>query len=261
MAFKKRIMPLHAICAVPVGALRKDPVFESEMVSQLLFGEGVALLETPNAVWARVRCLYDGYEGWAQQNQLTAIDFEPGPSPLAAGYINQVLYNGSPMQVPLGCPLTGLHQGRAQWGNDTVVYEGPVHDPATGHKDEAAIAALAHRFLNTGYLWGGRSVFGIDCSGFTQAVYRFFGMALPRDAYQQAKLGDTVDFLQAARCGDLAFFDNEEGHIIHVGLVLNTGQIIHAGGKVRVDRLDHAGIVHTQTGQHTHRLRIIKRYW
>jgi cell wall-associated NlpC family hydrolase len=110
-------------------------------------------------------------------------------------------------------------------------------------------------------LWGGRSVFGIDCSGFAQAVYEFLNIALLRDAKLQALHGEVVNFLQEARCGDLAFFDDETGEIIHVGILINEKEIIHASGKVRIDKIDNEGIVNTDTGERTHRLRIIKRYF
>jgi cell wall-associated NlpC family hydrolase len=110
-------------------------------------------------------------------------------------------------------------------------------------------------------LWGGRSVFGIDCSGLTQAVYKFLNIQLLRDANQQATQGELVNFLQEARCGDLAFFDNEEGQIIHVGILLNNQEILHTSGKVRIDKIDNAGIINAETGERTQNLRIIKRYF
>jgi cell wall-associated NlpC family hydrolase len=114
-------------------------------------------------------------------------------------------------------------------------------------------------FLNSAYLWGGRSIFGVDCSGFCQTVFRFIGIPLLRDAYQQASQGEAIGFLEETKLGDLAFFDNEEGRITHVGMLLDQDTIIHASGRVRMDTIDHLGIVNVDTGLHTHKLRIIKR--
>lgn len=122
------------------------------------------------------------------------------------------------------------------------------------------IEQLARTYLEIPYLWGGKSCAGIDCSGFSQQLFKAFGIKLPRDAWQQAELGEVVGFLQEAVCGDLAFFDNPEGRITHVGVMLNPQQVIHASGKVRIDPIDTQGIINAETGQRTHHLRIIKRH-
>lgn len=140
-------------------------------------------------------------------------------------------------------------------------FKGEVWNPEEIKITPKIIKQVAYKFLNTSYLWGGKSVFGIDCSGFTQMTYKFINKQLPRDASQQAEKGDIVNFLQQANCGDLAFFDNEEGQIIHVGILLNQHEIIHSSGKVRIDKIDNQGIVNSETKQQTHRLRIIKRYF
>ena len=113
-------------------------------------------------------------------------------------------------------------------------------------------------YLNAPYLWGGRSPLGIDCSGFTQMVYRLQGINLPRDAYQQAHIGTTLSFVDESEPGDLAFFDNKDGEIVHVGIILEENHIIHASGKVRIDRIDQQGIFNSEIGSHTHKLRLIK---
>ena len=117
----------------------------------------------------------------------------------------------------------------------------------------------AKLFLNAPYLWGGKTIFGIDCSGFTQLVYKLSGYKLPRDAWQQAELGHPLSFVEEAQAGDLAFFDNEEGKIVHVGIILPNNEIIHASGKVRIDKFDHYGIFHSENKKYSHMLRVIKR--
>jgi cell wall-associated NlpC family hydrolase len=92
-------------------------------------------------------------------------------------------------------------------------------------------------------------------------VYKFLNIYLPRDSWQQAELGETIEFLTKANCGDLCFFDSEEGRITHVGILLDNNTIIHSSGKVRIDKIDSAGITNSDTGQQTHKLKLIKRYF
>ena len=120
---------------------------------------------------------------------------------------------------------------------------------------------VARLYLNTPYLWGGRTPFGIDCSGFVQMVYRFAGIQLPRDASLQVKGGVSLGFIDEAQPGDLAFFESEEGAIVHVGILTGNRRIIHASGTVRVDPIDHHGIFNMQANGYSHRLRIVKRFF
>ncbi|HEX2935487.1 MAG TPA: C40 family peptidase, partial [Bacteroidales bacterium] len=121
------------------------------------------------------------------------------------------------------------------------------------------IEEVARKFLHAPYLWGGRTVFGIDCSGFTQIVYKMNGIGIPKDAYQQAEIGEPVQFVEDTRTGDLAFFDNEEGRITHTGIILGKSEIIHASGEVRIDKFDHQGIFNEEDNAYSHKLRLIKR--
>ena len=146
-------------------------------------------------------------------------------------------------------------------GTKPLHYIGKLYHPEKERITNKKIKKIACKFINTPYLWGGKSVFGIDCSGFSQSVYKFLNIALPRDSWQQFEIGETIPFLGKAKRGDLAFFDNREGRIIHVGILLDQSEIIHSSGKVRVDKIDMEGIIDTSTNERTHNLRSIKRYF
>lgn len=253
----------YAVCCVPVAPLRIEPDHRSEMVSQLLFGECCIITVVEKNGWVKIVNKLDAYTGWCRQSHLQEIDdthYYPEDSVLTADWVNQVDYNGHMMWVPFGSSLTAINNGKLFWRRNTVHYEGKTWEPFKAKHDTKTIKQLAFTFLNTTYLWGGRSVFGIDCSGFTQSVYKFLNIHLLRDAQQQSTQGELVGFLQQARCGDLAFFDDEEGRIIHTGILLNPHEIIHAAGKVKIDKIDSQGIVDSDTGLRTQKLRIIKRY-
>lgn len=143
--------------------------------------------------------------------------------------------------------------------NNQAIECGPSEENFAA-EDFTTVRSIALEYLDTSYLWGGKTKCGIDCSGFCQQVYKRVGIKLPRDAYQQAGLGEVVGFLLEVQEGDLAFFDNEEGKITHVGIMLGPDEIIHSSGKVRIDKIDSQGIINSETGARTHQLRIIKRY-
>ncbi|MDP4282895.1 MAG: C40 family peptidase [Bacteroidota bacterium] len=254
----------YLVCCVPVCPMRVEASHRSEMVSQQLFGEKSIVIESAPDNWVKIALKYDGYEGWVQQSHITEIDeehFLKVDKDLTADWVNEVDYNGHIMFVPMGCPLSAFKNGKAFWRKNWVQFKGNVWNPEEIKITSKVIKQVAFRFLNTSYLWGGKSVFGIDCSGFAQMTYKFLNKYLPRDAWQQAEKGEVVNFLQEAVCGDLAFFDNEEGKITHVGILLNDHEIIHSSGKVRIDKIDTQGIMNLETKQRTHKLRIIKRYF
>jgi gamma-D-glutamyl-L-lysine dipeptidyl-peptidase len=244
-------LPVNSIlvCRVSAAPLSREAAYTSEMTSQLLFGETCLVTGPAIRKWLPVRCSYDGYEGFVLKNQFEPTTALPGNTTFTFCSDGWLHSNGK-MLLPLGSVLNEQSIGEYT-GATLAAGEMPVSPDN--------IRLVASLLLNVPYLWGGRSSFGIDCSGLTQLVYRFFGVPLPRDAWQQAETGDAIGFLQEARTGDLAFFDDDEGRIIHTGILLNDHEIIHAAGNVHIDAIDHAGIVNKQTGERTHRLRIIKR--
>lgn len=252
-----------AICLLSVIPMRKEPAHRSEMVSQLLFGEYVTTGEKKGD-FIFVACLYDGYTGWVQLNQLTAI--QEGElfhtCRFTAGFTTSVSRNATLLQVPYAAPVYEQNGFSFSISNDKISYlllPQQVWDSDQFTLSPQTLPALYQPFMNTPYLWGGKSVFGVDCSGFVQQVFKLFRIKLLRDAYLQAEQGTTVRSLQEAQYGDLAFFCNEGGRVTHVGIIIEEGKIVHASGRVRIDRIDEEGIVNSESGKRTHTMHSIKR--
>ncbi len=164
------------------------------------------------------------------------------------------------IQVPIGSSLPAFNDGQGKINELTYVLEGNYKKRDEQAPSTELIKQLTFQWLNAPYLWGGRTMFGVDCSGFVQVNYKMMGIDLPRDAWQQAQEGTTSKKLKEAVCGDLAFFDDDE-EIVHVGILLGDDQIIHSSGKVRIDTIDKKGIINSDTGKRSHSLRVIKRCW
>ena len=168
-----------------------------------------------------------------------------------------ISYKNNFLPILQGSSLPNYNDQKFIIKNYKLNIQGNVSSPnKIGTKNQIVEDALM--YLNAPYLWGGRSPFGIDCSGFTQVVYKINNIIIPRDAYQQAELGQGYSFIEEAEAGDIAFFDNDEGKINHVGILIGRNKIIHASGKVRIDTLDHQGIFNKETNSYSHKLRIIK---
>ena len=255
----------YGISNISIIPCRLEPSDTSEMVSQVLFGEHFEVLEKRKK-WSRIRLALDNYESWIDNKQFVPItdkDFDGYSSQelkcsleLVALLQQQPLLQMTP--ITMGASLPGSKPGVCEIQDNTYGFEGQV-SPSVKEFKKSRIVEYAYLYLNAPYLWGGRTPFGIDCSGFTQIVYKLNGIRLPRDSHEQALLGDGMSFIEEAEPGDLAFFDNDQGKIVHVGIILKDDHIIHASGKVRLDRIDHQGIFDPEIGRHTHKLRIIKR--
>lgn len=245
----------YGICNLSIVPLRFEASDKSELVSQVLYGEWFKVIEKRKN-WSKIRLAFDKYEGWIDNKQYLEIEAEaykqlntetPKLSTDLVEFIqdeNEQLY-----PIQLGATLNGLSLLKHKFdGNLTE-----------GITNKANIIQTAFLYLNSPYLWGGKTPFGIDCSGFTQMVYKLNGYKLLRDASQQATQGDPLSFIEESEPGDLAFFDNADGDIIHVGIIMKDNYIIHAHGKVRIDRLDHSGIYNVDRKIHTHKLRVIKK--
>lgn len=257
---------LYGLCNLSVVPLRATPSHKSEQVSQVLFGESFEILDAKDS-WILIRLAYDHYEGWLDNKQFTTISkvlFEDlqerkqEVADLSSHSFCLKLGKDEMLNILPGSTIPFLKDTKFSINEQEYLFVGESSVP-NALKFDAQLEETAQFYLNAPYLWGGRALFGIDCSGFSQIVYKHLGVKLRRDASQQAEEGRVVDFLQEAKPGDLAFFDNDEGRIIHVGIILDDLEIIHASGRVKVDRIDEQGIFCLDTQKYTHKLRIIKR--
>ncbi|MFC6860778.1 C40 family peptidase [Zunongwangia atlantica] len=245
----------YGICPLSIVPLRFAPSNESEMVSQLLYGEHFKILEE-RAKWSKIRVAFDGFEAWVQNKQIQKTeetvynDLDSQQPELSADLIEFIVgQNGELTPVSIGASLNANTFLKNRFDGSIVRSILPKEN----------IVKTALFYQNSPHLWGGKSPLGIDCSGFTQMVYKLNGYKLKRNAAEQAKQGEALSFIEESEAGDLAFFDDNEGVINHVGIMMQDNYIIHVDEKVRIDRIDHSGIFNAGLRRHTHKLRVIKK--
>lgn len=245
----------YGICNLSIVPLRLESSDKSELVSQLLYGDYFKILEQRKS-WSKIRLAFDSYEGWIDNKQYQEIGednyraLQKSIPKLSIDLVEFIQDKNEQLHpILLGSSLNGL--SLLNHSHDGHIVE--------GKKEKNNLIQTSFLYLNSPYLWGGKSPFGIDCSGFTQMVYKLNGYRLLRDASQQATQGEVLSFIEESEPGDLAFFDNSEGEIVHVGIIMKDNYIIHAHGQVRIDRLDHSGIYNVDKKMHTHKLRVIKK--
>ena len=258
----------YGISDLSIIPVRKEPAESSEMVTQLLFGEHFEIIECVEN-WSKVRLAFDNYEGWVDTKMMTPIgedlfrNLNKELQVVANDTFNLVFqekdYSNKLIVPGSSFPFCDLESKSFQIADKNYFYQGKVSESSEAENIRDSIIESALKYFNSPYLWGGRTPYGIDCSGLTQIVYKLNGIVLPRDASQQVQVGDPLTFVEEALPGDLAFFDNEEGRITHVGIIWDRHKIIHASGKVRIDNVDHQGIFNVDEKRYTHKLRVIKR--
>jgi len=257
-------MPVYAICPLTVVPVRLGPTHRSEMGSQLLFGELVEVLETKGRQWTKVHCLQDDYIGWSPSPKLR--DLSPEEANLFSQHFaysldvfHMLMGSDEALAITLGSRLPYFDGMRFALGNKDYTFSGQAVFPEDIKKGPAMVLKMARKLLNAPFLWGGRTIFGIDSSALVQLAFRIAGYDLPRLAEQQVNRGEIVDFIEKALPGDIAFFENNQGRINHAGIILPDAKIIHVHDKARIDAIDHFGIFNQQEGKYTHRLRVVKR--
>ena len=253
---------MTGIVTLPLVPLRISNSEQSEMTSQLLFGEHVEILETREP-WLLVRNCNDNFCGWVDRKMLTLLTkqkvlVEITPHCVSVPLLTCRNSENQNIFIPGGSLLPRFSSGKSQIGNEVFSVDSKLEyfsETVDGDK----LCELAKQYLNAPQLSGGKTIMGIDCSGLVQVVFSIGGILLPREVALQVEKGEVIDFLSEVKAGDLAFFENTEGKIVHVGIMLNSHQVIHAFGHVKIEAIDYQGIISSQSGEYTHKLRVIKR--
>ncbi len=254
---------MKGITLFSIVPIRNAPSETSEMLSQLLFGETFDIEEMTEK-WTRITTHWDTYSGWIDTKmfiQISDDDIEKllrNPKTVTIPICTKIIdaQTGYPQLLPSGSILYSFDLGKKR---SSFLSKSFTVDNYDNSLINANIIDIAKQFLNAPYLWGGRTYFGIDCSGFTQLVFKLKGIPLPRDAKGQVMEGKTINMVHEINPCDLAFFDNEEGLITHVGILIDHQTIIHASGKVKIDKFDQQGIFDVEQKRYSHHLRMIKR--
>ncbi len=251
------------ICQVVVAPGRAEPADQAEIKMQLVFGDLVRIIEVRDN-WTQVEMVKYEYTCWCDTKHFAILDEkefnnikdekEVRVADITSSIRNKE--NGELTHLVKGCLLPQFNNGEISFAGKTFQFLGNTNETYTLSRENIVKDSL--EYLNSPYLWGGNSPYGIDCSGITQMVYLLYGIQIPRDAKDQGTVGRTISFLAEADLGDLVYFDNAEGVITHVGILIGDNKIIHAAGHVRIDKIDHNGIYREEWGRYTHKTRTIK---
>lgn len=256
----------YGISGLSIIPVRREPSELSEMITQILYGEHFIVNEVMLG-WAHIILAYDGTDGWVDMKMITPLaektyqKIDHAPYAVTTDIFNIVPVNAEQtMMIVAGSTLPCWRPNLKEF---TLQYKSFPHAGNVTYRKPLNVRKLiidqALKYYNAPYLWGGRSPLGIDCSGLAQIIYKMAGVVIPRDASQQVHCGKALSFVEETLPGDLAFFDDEEGRIVHVGIIWEKNKIIHASGQVRIDNVDQFGIFNVETKRYTHQMRVMKR--
>ncbi len=254
----------YAICSISVACVRQAADDNAVLTTQVLFGEPIRVIERKKRDWYRIECLWDNVKGWIDPKQFHFLKasetrFIEASSTFALEHLHGLISPNGAIPISIGSNLYNCDGINVKLPFGNCQYSGQIVSVAQSNGSLKLLTNIAKRYLHCPHMKGGRSIMGLDATGYVQMVYKLMGISLPRDCAGQALLGVDVGFAGQGEPGDLAFFEKENGVISHVGIVIEKNMVIHVYGKVRIDHLDQQGIFNKTKKRYLFKLRTLRR--